>query len=249
MDGNRVYECEYKVRCGDVNRHGFVRTDVLFDYFQEAANIHAEQLGCGFVLFKEQHIAWVLARVRLDVLRTPRIGDILKVRTWPSGFKRLYALREALFHDANGDIAHLTSYWVLLDMEKMRPLRLPESLPIALPDNSDLPQFFDLGGRVAPAGADNQMSLIVPEHFIDINGHLNNARYWTLVSDWIAMSSGSSSNLASVTGHFLKETAVWTDMVVSGTIEDNGAFVVQVAEAEGDHSVHFVAEGRIFEGS
>ena len=247
MDGKRVYECEFKVRCGDVNRHGFVRADVLFDYFQEAANIHAEQLGCGFDVFMEKRIAWVLARIRLDVFRTPRIGDILKVRTWPSGFKRLYALRDALFHDANGDIAHLSSYWVLLDMDSMRPLRLPESLPTPLPDNSDLPQFFDLSGKVAAAGADNPMAFIVPEHFIDINGHMNNARYWTLVTDWIAKNCGKACNFASITGHFLKETAAWTEMVVSGTLDDNGAFAVQVSEAHGEHSVHFVAEGRGFE--
>jgi acyl-ACP thioesterase len=246
MDGNSVYECEYKVRCGDVNRNGDIRVDVLFDYFQEAANIHAEQLGCGFDALKERRIAWVLTRIRLDVIRTPKMGYTLKVRTWPSGFKRLYALREALFHDTNGDIAHLTSYWVLLDMEKMRPLRLPESLPISLPDNSDLPQFFDLGGRVESAGTDNQMSLTVPEHFIDINGHVNNARYWTLVSDWMSKCSGKVCKLASVTGHFLKETTAWTDVVVSGRF-DGDAFAVQIAESQGEHSVHFVAEGRVDE--
>ena len=244
-NGNKVYECEYKVRCGDVNRNGDIRTDVLFDCFQEAANMHAEQLGCGFNVFMQKNIAWVLARIRLDVLRTPRLGDTLQIRTWPSGFKRLYALREALFHDANGDFARLTSYWVLLDMEKMRPLRLPESLPIALPDNSDLPQFFDLGSRVAVAGDDNQMLLTVPEHFIDINGHLNNARYWTLVTDWIAKSSGKVCNVASVTGHFLKETAAWTDIAVSGTINGDGSFAVQIADAQGDHAAHFIAEGRL----
>ena len=244
-DSHKVYESEYKVRCGDVNRHGDIRTDVFFDCFQEAANMHAELLGCGFNVFMQRHIAWVLARIRLDVLRTPRLGDSMTIRTWPSGFKRLYALREALFHDADGDIARLTSYWVLLDMEKMRPLRLPESLPIALPDNSDLPQFFDLGGRVAAAGDGNPMRLYVPEHFIDINGHLNNAKYWTLVTDWIAKCSGKVCNVASITGHFLRETAAWTDIAVSGTINGDGSFAVQITDADGDHAAHFIAEGRL----
>ena len=242
---NKFYECECKVRCSDVNRFGDVRPDALFDCFQEAANIHAELLGCGFEALVPKGIAWVLARIRLDILKTPRNGDALTLRTWPSGFKRLYAIREALFYDAGGDAARLTSYWVLLDLGRMRPLRLPESLSVTLPDNSDLPQFFDLGGHLTESETAEPMTLTIPEHFIDINGHANNARYWSLVSDWLAKQGGRPPKIVSLTGHFLKETTVWAEMTVSGAIRGDGTFFVRIAEAGGDQAAHFIAEGRM----
>ncbi len=245
LEDNRVYECVYRIRCSEVNRHGDVRTDTLFDYFQEAANIHAERLGCGFEALVKSRLAWVLSRIRLDVYRTPRIGDTLNLRTWPSGFRRLYAVREALFQDAEGELARLTSYWVLLDIDRMRPMRLPESLPVALPDNSDMPQYFDLGGRLSVPEAEHPMLLIVPEHFIDINGHANNARYWTLVSDWISRETGGPQRITTLSGHFLKETTAWTDVAISGIIHDDGSFSVQITDADGEKNVHFIAEGRV----
>ena len=242
---DRFYECPVKIRCSDVNRLGDVRPDALFDSFQEAANIHAAKLGCGFDALSRQGIAWVLARIRLDIMRTPHVGDEQRLRTWPSGFKRLYAVREALFEEAGGEAARLTSYWVLLDIARMRPLRLPESLPAELPDNSDMPQYFDLGGRLSEAKTGNPLLFTVPEHFIDVNGHANNARYWALVCDWLAKQCGKPPKVTSLTGHFLKETAVWSDIAVSGAIRDDASFFIRITDAGGEQTAHFTAEGKL----
>lgn len=231
------------MRCTDVNRLGQVRPETLFDYFQEAANVHAQLLGCGFDVLSAKGQAWVLSKIRLDVERTSKLGDTLKVHTWPSGFKRLYALREACFTDDSGEVARLTSYWVLLDMAGMRPVRLPEGLAIEFPDNSDMPQYFDLNGRIVAESLCNPMTLTVPEHFIDINGHMNNARYSSLVGDWLARELGHPAEIVSLTGHFLHATAAWETLEVSGELHAEGGFVVRIAAMDGD--VRFLAAGTV----
>ncbi len=242
-DSLRTFEGTFSVRNTEANRFGQARLETLFDYFQELAGIHADKLGCGCRALLEQKQTWFLMRVKMEVMRTPKLGDSLNLRTWPSGFKRLYAVREGLFYDDEGEIARLTSYWVLLDLVRMRPLRLPESLCVPLPDNSDLPHYFDLDSKLSVDVHDNPLRMTVPEHFIDINGHTNNTRYISLVGDWLAKCCGGPQEITGITVHFLHETPVWSDVTIAGKIEENGHFNVDIVK-EGDEPVAvFAAEG------
>ena len=242
-DALRSLEGAFVVRSSEVNRYGQARIETFFDYFQEMAGAHADKLGCGLRMLQEHQQAWVLLRVRLDVFRTPRLGDTVRVRTWPSGFKRLYALREGLFFDNDGEIGHITSYWALLDVTRMRPLRLPEALAVPLPDNSSLPQYFDLDSKVMAKGHDLPMTCVVPEHFIDINGHTNNARYASLVGDWLAKNSGEPQEITSITAHFLQGTPAWSNITISGHCADDGHFSVEIVKDGTEPVAVYVAEG------
>ena len=244
MDGSlRTFEGTFTVRNTEANRFGQARLETLFDYFQELAGIHADKLGCGCGVLLEHQKTWFLMRARMEVFRTPRLGDNLVLKTWPSGFKRLYAIREGLFYDDCGEIARLTSYWVLLDLVRMRPLRVQESLDVALPDNSDLPHYYDLDSKLTVDVHDNPFHMTVPEHFIDINGHTNNARYVSLVGDWLAINSGKPQEITGITVHFLHETPVWSDIVISGKQEGDGHFSIDIVK-DGDEPVTvFTAEG------
>ena len=239
-----TYEDAFTVRCMEVTRHGAARVETLFDYFQEVACVHADRLGCGCAELAKSGQAWVLLRIRMDVARNPQLGERVSVKTWPSGFKRLYALREGVFTDETGaEIAQLTSYWVLLDTAHLRPLRLPDALNVALPDNSDMPQYFDLSARLMPTGLEHPMTLTVPEHFIDINGHVNNARYCSLVGDWLAKVAGGPVELTTMTAHFMQATQAWSDITVSGRLEADGHFAVAISDDGEAPVMRFAAEG------
>ena len=238
-----TYEQIFSIRYSELNRHGLLKDEAFFDIFQEVASCHAEELGCGFGTLGD--MTWFLSKIRIQVLRTPCKGD-LAVKTWPSGFNGLYALRQALFHDAQGEIAHVSSYWLLVDLKTLRPQRLPDALPCPIPENPDLPRYFELPNLPRIAG-EKPLESLVAEHEIDVNQHLNNARYLSRISDWLAHATGRTPRITDITAIFKHETQVDTLLTTSGTIDGQGHFQAAITSKKEDSSevVHFLASGSI----
>jgi acyl-ACP thioesterase len=85
--------------------------------------------------------------------------------------------------DEGGILARASSCWLVLDVEKRRPLR-PTALAVAMPLNEGR-VFLDGGARSLPK-TDCPVKLAErTAHYsdIDFNGHVNNVRYVEWVQD------------------------------------------------------------------
>ena len=92
-----------RVRYRDVNREGRLKAVSWFGFMQEIAADHAESLGFGYTGMTELKVFWVLARMRIKILRQPHVEENLKLETWPGSFRRLFAARHFRFTDAAGE--------------------------------------------------------------------------------------------------------------------------------------------------
>jgi len=240
-----TYTQDFSIRYSELNRNGLLKNEAFFDIFQEVASRHAEQLGCGFGTMGS--LTWVLSKIRIQVLRTPSKGSTVSVKTWPSGFNRLYATREGLFYDGDGEVARVTSYWLLIDLKNLRPQRLPDALPCPIPDNAELPRYFELSSKITKLIGENPLESRVAEHEIDVNQHLNNARYCSRISDWLAFVTGRTPRITDISASFLHETPVNTLLTTSGLLDDQGNFQAAISskQADGTELVHFTANGTI----
>ena len=173
-----------RVRYRDVNREGRLKAVSWFGFMQEIAADHAESLGFGYTGMTELGVFWVLARMRLKILRQPRVEETLKLETWPGSFRRLFAARHFRFTGENGDrVAVASSQWMILSLETQRPQRV-EIVGDRCPDTSDLPVHFEFDSRLAAVPKEGEAQLF-PVRFSmeDVNGHLNNAEYMRLAQD------------------------------------------------------------------
>ena len=239
------FEESFRVRYSEADRNGLLRNDALFDTFQEAASRHAERLGCRFGAMGG--LTWVLSRMRIDISRMPRLGGEFSIKTWPSGFRRLFAAREALFYDGEGELARLTSYWLLLDTAAMRPRRPEDALECSLPENGDLPRYFDLGGREPMGDCSRPMAAAVLDHEVDVNMHMNNARYVTRASDWLAREAGGAVSLESLSASYIQASPPGCVLETSGSLDGDGRFCIEIAgpDSGGGMLRRFTASGRI----
>jgi len=173
-----------RIRYRDVNRNGRLKAASWFGFMQEIAVDHASALGFGYHDMSSLGVFWVLARLRLEISRDPRVEETLTLETWPGEFRRLFAARHFRFVGSDGEeLAVASSQWMILSLEKQRPQRV-EMIGDRIPDTSDLPAYFDFSTRLpqAPAESDGQC---FPVRFSmeDVNGHLNNAEYMALAQD------------------------------------------------------------------
>jgi len=182
-----IWQETYPVRFGAIDRSDKLTLDAVFQYFQEAAISHAENLGVGREEMAVTKQGWVLSRISVLVDRRPAYGETVTVRTWPRGGEKLFAVRDFDIRDNSGKAAISSrSMWLIVDIEKRRPLR-PQSVMNALPQNEGINALP--AGCAGPAALEERANLqkagerIALYTDVDYNGHVNNVRYIQWIQD------------------------------------------------------------------
>ena len=132
MNSRERSETSFCVASYEADLTGKLSLFALFNRFQDLAEIHAAYLQVGYDLLRESKLAWILSRIKVQILSLPGWGDTVQLATWPKGIDRLFAQREFSLKNEMGETLVLaTSAWLLVDIEKNRPQRI-ETLPIDL---------------------------------------------------------------------------------------------------------------------
>lgn len=185
----RVHHETFRVRGYEVGPDGTVSAQIICDYLQEAAGVHADRLGLSLAALHEQGQAWVLARLVVQVERAPAEGETVTVRTWPCGVERLQFRRDYLMLGQDGAVvARGASFWVVINLATRRPERIPPTVAALLPENPPLALDGDLLGDRRPPAPENGTTPLSAIPFavrradMDRNRHVNNVRYldWAL---------------------------------------------------------------------
>jgi acyl-ACP thioesterase len=237
----------FRIRHSEADRNAVIKLETFFDYLQEVAGVHAGQLGVGIEYLQQHHQTWVLAKLAIAISRHPTHGEKIIVKTWPSGFHKLFAVRQfAIFDSLDAPIAKASSFWILLDTARGRPLRLPDALPVAMPDNQDLPTFLPPPDKMPRPQTVDPLTTLVTEHMIDINQHLNNARYVAMANDWIARHTAANLNVARLEVNFCAATPVHATLHTAGTISGND-FAIEITGGlqPDDNTLRFQACGQL----
>ena len=126
----KKYLKDYVVKSYEADCHGFLRLLTLMNYLQDIACENADALGLGFEACAEQNLAWVGSNYLIEIKRLPRIDEHFSIETWPSGTKLWGGVRDFNIKSADGEIiASAISQWVLIDVERRRPVILSKYFP------------------------------------------------------------------------------------------------------------------------
>ena len=182
MDNKKTFTYEYEVRAYEADVSGRASLPSLCRYLEDAAGRNAVELGFGMEELSRQNCTWVLSRLHFEITRRPSLNRPVAVQTWPAGTDRLFALREfRLFDEEENFLMTASSAWMILDLERRRPLRPQpffDNIPLPERDEDPLvPEKLDPPGNGEKTG-----SLAVPFSSLDINNHVNNVAYlnWAL---------------------------------------------------------------------
>jgi acyl-ACP thioesterase len=173
----RVFAHDVVPRLGDAAPGGRVRLDALAEWLQDAA--YADVADAGM----QGAALWVVRRSRLSVRRFPRFGERASVRTWCSGFGRMWAERRTTVTTVEGGDVEAVALWVHLDPHDGRPVPLTEAeLAVYGPS---------AGGRrvrarlrhPGPDGAASSERWRFRGTDLDLADHVNNAVAWRPLED------------------------------------------------------------------
>lgn len=196
----------FRVHGFDVDPFDQVTATALAGYLQEAANGHVRALGWGLDALGRRGLTWVLGAMQVEILAPIRETAHLTVQTWPSGRERLAVLRDYEVVDGAGSVvARATSQWLLLDLERRRPVR-PESVidPALLVEARHvLRPLCDKLPRLERWTEERRLSVRYQD--IDMNLHANNAAYLAWLVDAVPEATWQRCRLWSAEVQYLAE--------------------------------------------
>ena len=166
----------------DVDAARRLRPSALFTMFAEAAIAHTTSLGAGREKTLDKGYLWIVAYQRVFISRMPEYDEKVTLMSWPGRRMRTLFPRYTRLLDSDGNVlVNASAVWTLLD-EKMRIMLDPGEIGVDVPGTvlgGEAP--FPCSPKISREGSADVFT--VPYSFVDINGHMNNARYLDLAWD------------------------------------------------------------------
>ena len=167
---------QYTVEAIHLDATGHVSPAVLLHFVQEAAGGHCRKLQLDWDTLAAKGLFWAVIRHRLQVTRLPKLGETVRVETWPMPTTRSAFPRAAAGYDRNGNLLfRCISLWVLMNTQT-RQMVLPGKSGIELEGllrGDELPTPASL----TPCEGESAATRQVWFSELDRNGHMNNTRY------------------------------------------------------------------------
>ncbi len=200
---------------------------------QEIAEDHATALGCGRRdMVEDTGMVWMLTRLHLEMNKYPTIAQDFEVKTWHAPVPRLVFPRYFTFSYPNGKpLGCATSDWVLFNIHTrslMRPsaLRVPYEADETLTPPARPPMRVRQTGNLKTAEIRR-----VRYSDVDMNVHLNNARYVDWICDLFSVEWLATHMLAELDVNYTAEASLG-QVIELKMAEEDGIFKV-IGESQG----------------
>lgn len=207
MENLSKYIKHYDVMARDVNFLENMKISTIFAYFEDVAGNHASALDIGFeTISKDLNLAWVLTRIKVDILKLPVWKEGITVETWPHKPQKVKFLRDYYIKDEEGNILiKASSIWALIDIDT-RELQKTDRLSFELPEWVEDKAVTDSHERFKPVHELKEAyKKVIGCTDIDMNGHLNNSRYIDYIMDCFNMNDLKSHKVSSIEVNYINE--------------------------------------------
>lgn len=223
----KTFEKTYPVGAGETDPSGLCRPSALQGFLQDAATIHAEELGIAREdMLEINGCFWILVRAWFSLNRPPAFGETVTIRTWHRGARGAQLYRDFDILAGNERVGEAVTAWVITDWETqhiVRPSRIPglekSRFDGAIREKTlgklTPPETIALAGRREIVYSD-----------LDINRHVNNVRYTDFVCNAIHLERLSGGWLRRLQVNFAAQSVAGEVLALfAGTYPDGQLYV------------------------
>lgn len=215
----------------DADYRDRIKPSAILNFFQEAATnnfagSHAEHLEHGQF--------WVITRTAVEVVRLPKRLDTVVVETWQNKPRRADIDREYLLRTESGEtLIKGSSKWCLLSSDTRAILRIADC---AFPDfpSEEQPRMIEGGSKKVPPVSDKAEGVArfkVMPSVLDINSHVNNAKYADYVYDSFTLEE-LEKNIKSFTINYIQEVRAGERLTAYRERTESGAYLVELRSGD-----------------
>lgn len=233
------------IPCYDTDASWRLKPVSFMNYAQEAAGNHAVYLGFGYDDLIKNNTAWILSRVHVQFIDTPKWREDVTLTTWHKGLNRLFYLRDFILTDEDGrERIKATTSWLVLNLETRKLVRDPQLMEEGTVNHENVIEA-PADKVVMPKDVEPKfvMKHLVSYSDVDMNGHTNNAMYMQWAMDALDYETASANVLKSLTINFNHETKPGDEVsiyrasvqkedglhvFVEGRLEESSSFIVEL---------------------
>ena len=176
------YERALTLRSKDVDLYRRLRLSRLFELLQEAAITHTEELGMGREMTLDRGLLWVVTMQSAEIARMPEYDERIVLRSWPGETMHVFFPRHYLLSSASGEtLVRANALWMLVDQQTRRMV-FPDRHGIVIPGEKR-EEELPLPSAPARLPLSGERLFPVPFSYVDLNGHMNNTRYFDLMEN------------------------------------------------------------------
>ncbi len=221
---------EYRLKCEvdihDVDYNGIAKTSSIMKYIQSAAQSQLNDGGMSYESLKSNKKAFILSRIKLEVLRPLPAYTPLTAITYPCE-SRGYSFLRCYTLECDGEIvARAISVWALIDTETRALVRVKDfELGLAtLPPNDLVLRAMKLPSALTDVGG-------YGVHYgdVDQNMHMNNTKYPDMYSNFLPL---GGKMIRSITINYSKEAQIGEKLRVQMG-EDGGCYYFRTVRSDG----------------
>lgn len=177
-----VYERSLLLGSEHVDCFRRLRASTLFGLLQTASIRHTEELGVRRDKTLDRGLLWVVARQYVVVERMPVYDERITVRSWPGETLRvLFPRYYELVSERGETLVRASAVWSLMDAQT-REMAFPDEHGVEIPGmetGRELPYLI----RLPSIETTHAFDFTVPYSCVDLNGHMNNTRYFDVAED------------------------------------------------------------------
>lgn len=204
---------------------GICRADALMELMQEVAGEHSELLGIDRSVMVERHnCVWMLVRSFYTLERDLLLGQNLTICTFPCHNDATSSERYFAFSVDGEQVGWALQLWVLVDQDQRKIAVMRKFPEIQAMQMEQKPVDFRLRHFPLPQ-MENACTYTVGEADIDINGHMNNARYLRPALQPLACSHARSVQI-----HYNKECLCGQTLQLQMGQQDGESYTVGLLE-------------------
>lgn len=221
----------FQVKYCEVDFKDELKPSTLLSYMEEVACSSADELGFGYQYVKPKGYAFMVTNIYLECLRPVRLGELVKVKTWPTPPSYVVFGREYQFLTTDDELlVRAASRWCLIDVATGKLL---QSKAI---DNQDystyntakavenvpwkIPAFSKEEGEL-------RFSLTIANSEYDHNMHVNNTRYADYCMNCFSVEELKDKKLARFSISYIKQCREGETLRFYRKELENGEYLTQ----------------------
>ena len=232
-----IYTQEFHLHDTAVDCFGRLKPSVLLQYIQEVASIHGSALGADYETLARKNLFWAILRTRGQLTRLPRSGETITLKTWPMPTTRVAYPRSVIGYDESGaEIFRAISLWVMMD-RTTRAMVLPGKSGITVQGRLEGSELAAPGSLI-PRPMEKDFSRRVCFTDLDINGHMNNTRYFDWIYDLLPGSFHREKDLKEFTICYLSEAREGQTLDMNWEVKEDTMQVEATRKSEDESEKH-----------
>lgn len=173
-----MYTFNTRIRYSETDTTGCLSLEAIINYLQDCTNFESEDLGVGIDYLYKKKIMWMLSSWQIVIKCYPSFAEKIEIGTQSYGYDKMIGYRNFLITTEDGkEIVIANSNWVLMDMQKGRPIIIPSEIGNIYGKYEPLKMNYAKRKIKLPANGKECEEFIVKEYHLDTNRHVNNGQY------------------------------------------------------------------------